>query len=215
MHHSLSRVEFHALLQADFRTDVLDIREQYPAASQSEVETIAQALGVDVPRYKDGLGLTTDLLLTVRSGRRVTYEAVYCKYSSSLLDRRANELLAIEREVWSRRGVLLREFTETSLTAGEISNLLWLHPFRRIDSVASRNPAQRSEMVDALWDLLSRNADRRISQVCAHVDTTWSLAPGSALAVVRWAIAQHQWTANLRVAYSPGTRIGEFLCQIS
>lgn len=210
--HSLSRLEFYALLDADFRTDVVDIREQYPAAVQSEVDTIAQALGVTAPQYKDGLGLTTDLLLTVRSGRDVVYEAVYCKYSSALLNRRANELFAIEHEVWARRRVRLREFTESSLTAAQISNLLWIHPFRRIDSAAPRDRARQSEMIAELWDLFSRNADRRISQVCAHADTAWGLDAGSALAVVRRAIAQHQWIANLQVAYTPGTRVGEFLC---
>lgn len=212
VHHSLSRLEFYALLHSDFRQDVLDIREQYPAATQGEVDDVAASLGVPTPKYNDGVGLTTDLLLTVNSGSGLTYEAVYCKYSDSLRVRRANELLALEREIWHRRGVRFREFTEATLTRGEIINLLWLHPFRLVTCAELVSPTLRSELADALWLQLIQHPELRVSRVCSGVDNAWSLAPGTALAIVRWAIAQHLWKANMSVGFNPGTRVGDFLC---
>lgn len=207
----VSRLEFHATLWAEFRLDVVDIREQYPAATRQEAGSVARKLGFKEPQYSDECGLTTDLLLTVRDGTRTSLEAVSCKYEVDQRDRRVVELLAIAREIWVSRGVRVRDFSEESLSAATIHNLLWILPFRRRSSLMPGQPAARDRLVDELKDRLRAVPAEPLAAQCAKVDAELRYTVGFSLACVRWALAQHIWSAHFDVPYTPTVRVGEFL----
>ncbi|MBK3442652.1 Tn7 transposase TnsA N-terminal domain-containing protein [Pseudomonas lactis] len=134
LHHLLSDLEYGYLLVAEFSSEVVDIREQFPILPQSAVQSIAHALNIRYPVYpgtKVPFVMTTDFLLTIKQPDGSTRLAARTlKYTESLkADKgleRTLEKFEIERAYWSGQGVDWNIVTEKDLPATLIQNLDWL-----------------------------------------------------------------------------------------
>lgn len=198
--HLLSRLEFHAWLVAEFRSAVVDIREQFPAGTTAEAEAVARALCVP-RRTENAAAPTTDLVLTVRGARH--YEAISCKYEKDLRRRRTRELLAIEEELWRQRGVAFRLFTERSVSRAETYNMLWLLPCRRPDSLLPGDPSARERLLATLRAARENHAHVPVGTLAMAVDRQLAADSGTGMAGMRYLVAQSVWPCDLRVQFSP------------
>jgi len=134
-HHLLSDLETKFFLLADFASDVIDIREQFPLLPIEQTVQVAQAMGVRHPSdRKTGqlVVMTTDFLLTRQDGNgRHHYHAYSIKPSSRLTENRRRrtrtlEKLEIERRLWQSLNVPWTLVTEQAFDPMVIANLQWL-----------------------------------------------------------------------------------------
>lgn len=117
-HHILSENESSLFYLAEFRDDVIDIREQFPLLPLNLSVRISEILGLAHPSlHKTGelWVLTTDFLLTCSDGNATWYEAVSVKPNSGLKNIRTAQKLEIERVWWELLGVSFKIFTNTEV----------------------------------------------------------------------------------------------------
>jgi hypothetical protein len=114
IHHYLSREEYLIHLIAEAGRQVVDIREQYPL-DRHVTAAIAKRLGVQHPMTKQGTPrvLTTDLLLSLEGHSFGPLWAIAAKPRNRYDEKvRVRQLLRIEEEYWSERGVFWCAATE-------------------------------------------------------------------------------------------------------
>lgn len=195
LHHLLSDLELVAFGFASMLPNVLDLREQFPLATQGHDEElgayeanrarpdlpgtidIADALGVRHPavRQADAVEpwvLSTDLLLTLRSrDGRTGLLAIAVKTAEELQSRRKLDLLRIERDYWRIQDVFWLLVTPALFDAAAATairiGMLW----------AIGQPAIEPSLLVACGDLApdldgrsSREAFAKISRTL-NVDT--------------------------------------------
>jgi hypothetical protein len=148
LHHLLSDLEYGYLLVAEFSSEVLDIREQFPILPQSAVQSIAHALNIRYPVYpgtKVPFVMTTDFLLTIKQPDGSTRLAARTlKYTESLNPgkglERTLEKFEVERAYWSGREVDWSIVTEKDLPTALIQNLDWLRKSANLQRHLQQRP---------------------------------------------------------------------------
>lgn len=128
--HVMSKLERAAFIEAEWRDDVVDIREQFPL-ERVRTHRIAMEMGVAHPVTVEGTPgvLSTDLLLTCESGAGFVLEAIAVKPVKALQTMRVLEKLEIERRYWTSQGAHWRLFTESEVDLARILNLETLRRF--------------------------------------------------------------------------------------
>ncbi|HHF2952387.1 TnsA endonuclease N-terminal domain-containing protein [Vibrio sp. HS-50-1] len=133
-HHMMSSIESEFFHLAEFSTQVIDIREQFPLFPLNLTQKIAKTLGVEHPTHpktKEPVIITTDQLLTIGSPKGTVYHAVSVKPEDDSSDLRVLEKIDIERVFWELIGVKFSYFTGNELTQVQSCNLQWVtSPFR-------------------------------------------------------------------------------------
>lgn len=124
-HHYFSNLEYQTHLVAEYRHDILDIREQFALLPWEETQMIARTYDIPHPRYpKTGtpIVVTTDLVLTLRrpTGRKIV--AVSVKPKGKLSKRNLQKLL-IEKVYWQSRGITWLLVTQEELAPILVANL--------------------------------------------------------------------------------------------
>ena len=135
-HHTLSTIETNLLMLADFRDEVVDIREQFPLFPLDAVRQLACNVGISYPKVPKSTVpaiLTTDFLLTRRIVDKLSYLAVAVKPSEELRKHRVLEKLEIERLWWESLGVEWKLATELNISSLVAGNLAWISKDMRGD----------------------------------------------------------------------------------
>jgi hypothetical protein len=109
---------------------------------------------------------------------------------------RAQEKRRIEEAYWGECGVQLEVWTSETLNSELVENLVWLCPYRRVDSFLPRDP-RRDAALAALYTAISHLPSAPLSAACLAFDEAWGWAPGTSLAGVRYALARRIWAADL------------------
>jgi hypothetical protein len=122
---------------------------------------------------------------------------VNCKHAVASTQARNKEKLAIESAYWRARGVSLELWTEALLSGGYVRNLRWLLPYREPESFRPQDPT-RDWALSELHRLLLAPGESSLATRCRQFDVAWGWELGTALAGVRFALAQRRWTADLR-----------------
>jgi hypothetical protein len=179
MHHLFSDNEDHFFLMADYATDVVDIREQFPLFPESSAQEIAQSMRIRHPKYPYSttqLVMTADFLLTVidKSGSRSSI-AWSLKNADELRGRNRKSVLAkleIERRYWLQRGVPWRLFTSEDFDQTFIDNLDWLSYFmveNGIDATRLCGEASRFSFCIRLRVIARSTAQGSTKELCGSV----------------------------------------------
>jgi len=186
-HHLLSDNELFAYVNAWWRPEVIDIREQYPLLPVELTVGIAAELGVKHPknhREKFFIPQTTDLLIVTRNG----LEPATVKEDKDYADKRVLEKLSIEEEFWRRRGIQRTVLLSSQLKTRCSLNLLWIYHGRR---EPEEKPYARGE--SPLYDCLVNGAARgRTSsrELASRTDAALGLYLGTSLAAIRRLLAE-------------------------
>lgn len=199
-HHLLSNLEADFFHLVEWSEKVIDIREQYPLLPVEETVAIAEALGIHHPTdvgTKQPLALTTDFLLTVRSGADEVDIARTIKSARDLESTRTLEKFEIERQYWRERKVEWRVVTEAEMPRAALHNIRWVLPY--IDLTQHLNlvdlPLPKIESV--LRELLGRGTP--LAATAHACDDKLGLQPGTSLTLVRHLIATRQWLIDMTV----------------
>lgn len=135
-HHLLSALEYYLFLIMDFRSDVVDIREQFPLLPLSLSRKIALTLGVEHPKVigtktPTPFVMTTDLLVTFRTPERLRYVAFCVKPEEELCKPGILAKIEIERVWWESIGVDFKIFIGNQHTKIQSHNILWATDIHR------------------------------------------------------------------------------------
>jgi hypothetical protein len=136
VHHLFSDNESCFFLMADYSSDVVDIREQFPLFPEFATQQVATSLKIRHPRYPKSrmpIVMTTDFLLTRidKAGKR-SFMAFSIKSADDLCGRSRKSVLAkleIEQRYWLGRGIPWYLFTNAEVDKTVIDNLEWLSYF--------------------------------------------------------------------------------------
>lgn len=179
-HHFLSDNEYRAFLIFAWSDEVVDIREQFPL-DRRETMKIASELGVRHPMDK-GIVLfpTTDLLVTVKNGKKLCLAAYAIKEEQDLSKKRVAELLEIERCYWSDRDVPWKILTNREVKTSATRNLEWIYG---LDGSYPIGP-QEEQIHWCLWSYQTMNPHCTITAACNFVDNQLIVPPGTSLSVL-------------------------------
>ena len=135
-HHLLSAIEYELFLIMDFRSDVVDIREQFPLFPLSLTRKIALTLDVEHPmvvgvKPPSPFVMTTDLLVTFEKNGIRKYVAFCVKPEKKLSDPHILEKIEIERVWWESIGVTFKIFSGNEKTKVQSHNILWATDIHR------------------------------------------------------------------------------------
>jgi hypothetical protein len=128
-HHGLSAHEKNFLYIAEFDSNIIDIREQFPLLPLDLAIRIAEELGITyplIPHTNQPNIITTDYLLTCCIGNSIEYLAVSVKPKEGLKSKRDFEKQEIERTWWELLGIRWRLYLDTPEEKILAENLKWL-----------------------------------------------------------------------------------------
>ena len=202
---ALSDTEYRTMLAVQRLDRVVDMREQFPLWPISETEEIAAELDVLHPRTpstKLAALMTSDIVLTVRDGNERKLEAIACKSSADLSDKRTLEKLEIERIYWKKRGVTWSIVTNEDISPALRANLVWLQEAWTI-TPETVSPEDVAGAISHLGDLLARMSAQPLIRICQKCDDDCGLLVGSSILVFRHALSRKIWRAPLNERIYP------------
>lgn len=160
IHHLLSRLELAVFLDCDWHPDVTEIREQFPI-DRDKTRAIAERMGIRHPSFRGvDTVMTTDLLVDVGDpdiGARQV--AITIKPVEELDVVREVEKLEIMRRYWAGRGVSQQIVTEREISERRRDNLIWLHEWRWLDSLAVPYKGYWTERSECLLEALRTSGE--------------------------------------------------------
>lgn len=192
-HHVLSENESSLFYLAEFRDDVVDIREQFPLLPLDLSVRISKIIGIEHPklhRNKELWVVTTDFLLTCSNGDDTWYEAISVKPESGLQDKRAAQKLEIERVWWELLGVSFKIFTNTQDAQITSRNIQW------ITSTERRNERVVTDHIDAILSSI-KPGTYLIPELCHEISRIAKSPQGQELNILKYMLAHKLIKADL------------------
>lgn len=199
VHHMLSKLELAYFYVLEWAPLVSDIREQYPLLPIAETLAIAQEIGIrhpTDPQTQQSVVMTTDFLITVRSGTQARDYARTIKYAQDLQSRRTIEKFEIERRYWQARNVDWGIVTDNEIPMALAKNVELLHEYRYL---ADRVSLAEDEF-QAVAIQLTRQTKRTntpLKRVALDCDRHFGLEPGTGLTIAYHLMASRRWQINM------------------
>jgi hypothetical protein len=209
VHHLLSLLELRCLYALDWRTEVVDIREQYPLLSQEETMAIAADCGIKHPadpRTKYPIVMTTDFVATVIVNGVAVDQAFCVKYAADLDSARTREKLDIERHYWEARNVEWKIVTELDLPKSLARNIEWVHQYQILENFCALSQSAAVKTIAVLTKAVRFN-DQPLRHITKDTDARLNLEPGTSLSLVRYLIATRRWLVNMDEPIQLGKRL--------
>lgn len=199
LHHYFSEhFELAHHYQMEWALDVVDIREQYPLLPLEKTLFIAQKLGIKHPtdpKTKHPIVMTTDMLLTVRSGGELRFVAHSIKPVAKL-NRRVLEKLQIEKYYFNDQGIEWRLITENQINYDLVKNVEWLHSAKTLDETTYLNNQLVHELEPVLYENI-KNQNKPLAKITLDIDKRKGLLEGTSMNVVRYLIANRLWEVDM------------------
>lgn len=206
-HHMLSDGEWGAFVLADLSPHVIDIREQYPLLPQVDTLVLAEDLGVDHPAHKgDPIVMTTDLVLTIRTGKGDRDLAIDVKNRRGLGKPNAMKHLAIARQYWRANGIAWRLVVKESMPLALRQNLAALR--QHIGPGAEPRDVDPAVEADALQHFLSWSGPVR--QAATTFEEKLGFEAGFGLSLFHKLVAAGRIPVDLRVRLDPDHPLSAF-----
>lgn len=198
-HHLMSQLETAFFHVAEFAPTVIDIREQFPLMPLDETMALAERLGIRHPvdpKSQQPIMMTTDFVLTLRTGLREMEVARAIKPSGKLQSTRTLEKLALEHSYWEARGIDWGIVTERELPTTLIDNLLWLHPFLDRAQLGHLTDADLHHITNILTETVP-GSQQTLKDLALACDDRLGFPEGTALSVARHLLATGFWVVDL------------------
>lgn len=196
--HLLSDGEYNLWLCLTHSLRVIDVREQYALLPQTETLAIAKHLNISHPKHpktKYPIVMTTDFLLTLRTGLETQYRAISYKTSNELSKKRVLEKLEIERRFWEHRDISWCIVTEQQVNKTIIKNIKRFFQYSHWD-----DPNVPTSDVDDMRDWLTAQVlqeQNPLHDILAACDRQHANTKGMAQRVVWHLLATHYWHVDL------------------
>jgi hypothetical protein len=204
MYEFLSELELKVFLIGEWLLQVIDQWEQFPLLPYEEVFAIAKQLGVPLPGYRNGDGLSilsTDNIWCIDNQKtRVPLEV---KPSERLAEPRVQELLEIKRVRWANRGLRLTIITEREIPSIMCENIKIFRSHYRLAkdrlTISARNILRIEEK---LLPRVTRR-DTPLKELALECDDRLGFDPSTSLAVVKHLIARKRWLVEMNTLFNP------------
>jgi hypothetical protein len=204
VHHLMSNLERDYFYLLEWSEKVTDIREQYPLLPIEETIRLADNCGLRHPYdpfTRHPIVMTTDFVVTLKSGGTTRMIARTAKYSDQLSRRRVLEKFEIERRYWVEKDIDWAIITERDINQILVRNIELFLSYRQIDD-RGLSPSQISLATSALNSNLI-GTHLSIAQLAAQCDMELELPIGSSLTVAYHLIATKVWLIDLSQTFNP------------
>ncbi|RXT05277.1 TnsA endonuclease N-terminal domain-containing protein [Ammoniphilus sp. CFH 90114] len=205
LHHFLSEhYELAHFFQMEWATNVLDIREQFPLLPIEKTMFIAEKLGVKHPTHPkthQSVVMTTDMLLTVKRGDEIHFQAHSIKPKSKI-SKRVLEKLEIERRFFEDEGISWRLVTERQIDRILVENVKWVHSAKTLLGM----PHLNTDLVDGIEPYLYEALQEK-TKPCTDItmcfDESSDLPPGTSMYILRYLVANRRWEIDMKSVLTP------------
>lgn len=204
VHHLLSDIELAVFMYLEWRTDVIDIREQYPL-DRDLTQTKASKLGIRHPTYPGTnvpTVMTADFLVTRMRNDEEVHGAFNSKSISEANDARSMEKLEIQRCALERMGIPHFLIFDRDLNIQVIRNITWIR-----DSLPKPGEIEPFEgywvsMTSRLAPAIARARyeNGTLAEFCSHFDTSFGVRKGTGIRAARILMAERVLLVDLEVA---------------
>lgn len=196
IHHLLSDLEFDLFLLLDWQPSTLDLRERLPLDVDA-TQCIADRINVRhprMPRTRQPMVMTTDLVLDRRAGPRVATRAFAVKSAADLAKPRVLQKLEIEWRYWQERGIPWSIVTRAELPRLLIGNVAWVHPFFSSNGIEDKVLA----LIPLFLNEIATPRQLSLAGFCSGMDKLHGLPPGSSLTLIRHLLATRKVTCDMK-----------------
>lgn len=206
--HLLSQGEVNAFRLLEWRSNVVDIREQFPL-DPINTQDICREMKLRHPSVRGrNVVMTTDFLVTIlNADGSLRHEAIQVKdKKETLADPRTNSKLQVEWRYWQRKGIRWSVWLSSDFPQIAIRNLKVLCPFRNQLSALGESDFELMNRIarDATLscpDLLFTQADERFAVGSFEM---------SLQDILKHLVARRLWTFPIRDKLITDSRLGDF-----
>ena len=191
-HHLLSDLELAVFLILEWRTETLDIREQFPLRLE-DTQTLAKKAGIKHPQVQ-GINqiMSSDFLVNTGDPSRPKF-ALQAKYAKDLQDARTVEKLELERRYWESKSVPWKIVTEKEISPIVFQNINWLYPAQR-DEVDDNLLVDR---IDFYQHMMKEHSNQKIIEVTRKLDMAYNMEMGESLLELRQLMAKRYFKFDI------------------
>lgn len=200
LHHFLSDNEKKYFFLLEWADNVVDIREQFPLLEREIVQQMAEDAGIEHPKDRETgtlLVMTTDFIITLKSGNKIIEIARTIKPSGSLDEKRTIEKFEIERRYWTAKGIDWGIVTEKELPNDFVANIEAIHKSYWLEDDNEIHRNHLNYIVGRLTSLITQN-DVPLTEITAILDYELNLPPGVSLKVFKYLIARKEILVDMR-----------------
>lgn len=194
VHQLLSDLELHILLQLDWHEHVVDIREQFPIPFETS-QAIANEMAIAHPSYQgtDEI-VTTDFLIDLDYGGKISRRALSAKYVDALDDPRVLEKLELERRYWLSKDIPFYLVTEAEIPELLKKNVHWFHPYISHFELSS---VEQHEYFNLFLTAFNKYPSQKLTELTTKLDDEYNVQAGDHLAMMRHLFAQRAFHFDL------------------
>lgn len=194
LHHLMSDHETRYFYILEWSDLVIDIREQYPLVELEDAQKIAFDMGIEYPTDKNSgfpIVLTTDFMITIRDGDRISNIARTVKPSKELDKNRVIEKFEIERRYWAAKGIDWGIVTEHEIPIALAKNVEYLHPHYYLEPTSEIPLSQLLNVGELIKDRL-KISKKPIVEITLKLDEEMNLTSGTSLRVFLHLVAKKE-----------------------
>ncbi|WP_281559088.1 TnsA endonuclease C-terminal domain-containing protein [Thalassomonas sp. RHCl1] len=191
-HHLLSDLELAVFLILEWRTETLDIREQFPLRLE-DTRTLAKEAGLKHPQVQDIDQIMSSDFLVDTSDPSCPKFSLQAKYAKDLQDARTVEKLELERRYWQSKSVPWKIVTEKEIPPIVFQNINWLYPAQG-DEIDDNILVER---IDFYQHMMKENSNQKIIDVARKLDMAYSMEMGESLLELRQLMAKRYFKFDI------------------
>ncbi|WP_024597002.1 MULTISPECIES: heteromeric transposase endonuclease subunit TnsA [unclassified Pseudoalteromonas] len=192
-HHLLSDLELSMFYLLEWRSDVLQVKEQFPL-DRDVTKELAEAAGIKHPNLR-GLEqyLSSDFLVET-SSRDLPYFALQAKYMNSFEELRKIEILELERRYWHEKKIPWQIVTEAEIPRVVKINIEWIYSMQ---GAHKETPESAIEQARFYADYFAKHPTKTLINTCKEIDSAYELDLGESLYEIRCLMADRYFTFDI------------------
>lgn len=215
VHHFFSDLEMQYYFILAWNPNIVDIREQYPLDTEL-TEVAAARLGYSHPKNQDGSSyvMTTDFLITYcpDGAKEATYFARSVKTEKDLSKKRTLQKQQIEMFYWQEKNIQWKCVTEKSFSRQKAKNIRKVLSFYDYDDF--EDESLKREVEESLVQEIQNMPQQPLSQICGHVEKSYTLRNGTALSLFYYLTAHRMIEIDMEQHFLPTMPVKNFLVSL-
>ncbi|PLR76759.1 heteromeric transposase endonuclease subunit TnsA [Bacillus sp. V3-13] len=195
-HDLLSDLELSFFFYLEWSNKVIDIKEQYPLDRQDTME-IAAEKHIPHPFEKSTqtpIVMTTDFLVTIRTGKDINIIARSIKPSEKLEDPDVLGKLEIERQFWEDKGIQWTIVDEKVMPKQFFKNMRYIHEYFYLPDKKEEETAKY--FLSFLDSRQPKYPEKMLIDCCNEFDSLYNLDDGSSIYYLRHLYARQYILPN-------------------
>jgi hypothetical protein len=214
IHHFFSDLEQQYFYLLAWQDDVIDIREQFPLFPVKDTEHIAAELDIKHPQnigLQNSMIMTTDFLITAKTGDKTMLKARSVKYQKDLENSRTKEKLAIEHLYWDMRSIEWKVVAENSFDREKAKRIAYLMGYFQDPFAGLCSKDEKMRFMQDLINCLIEHRNEKVKDLCLFLDRQNSLPDGSLLSLFLHLSARKYIPVKIDVNFRATTQVENYV----